>query len=97
MNPSSSPELKKQENVVVVYDEKCGTIRHIHQVYICGEGSDDRSQADVEKTALEIAEQFGHKTQGLKTMTVRSAEVRDEANYKVDLSSLKIVVDPRKE
>ena len=63
------------EQAYVVYDSRTGCIVHVHQTATIA-GSEERSQEAIEARAMELARQFGHRTDGLLVLRVEPGDTR---------------------
>lgn len=70
----NSMEIAK-ERAFVVYDGKTGAIVHVHQVTTFVGAKDSSAKADRAR-ALAMAQQFGHRGEGLKVLAAELDDLR---------------------
>ena len=81
------------EQAYVVYDSLTGCIVHVHQTATVA-GSEERSQEAIEVRAMELARQFGHRTDGLLVVRVEPGELDFRSPQRIDLRSRQLVRAP---
>ena len=82
----------ESEDVYVVYHPKSGDVVHVHRVFNYRGADRLPSGAAGEARALEMAARFGHRTKGLRALTVSPDEVRAMGPKRVDVKRRKLVL-----
>jgi hypothetical protein len=73
-----------------LYDAKDGRIIHQHEV-INFPGAPRSEEKDIEAAATRVAAQMGHDTSGLKALHVKAGEYSPQKDYRVDISSGRLI------
>jgi hypothetical protein len=79
----------ESECAYVVYDLHNGAIVHVHRKTTF-RGAKSLSQQQDEARAIQLAKQFGHRTEGLRVLRVDPRELEPRTPQRVDLASLKL-------
>ena len=75
----------------VVYEPDSGAIVHVHRAFNY-RGAERLPSGEVgERRALEMAERFGHRTEGLRVLSVSPDELEGGGRRRVDPKSRKLV------
>jgi len=80
----------KSSRAFVVYDGKSGAIVHVHRVTTFEGAKDSSAKAD-RTQALSLAQQFGHRVEGLKVLAVELDELRRA--HRVDIKSRRLICE----
>jgi hypothetical protein len=74
--------------VYVVYDQRTGAIAHVHET-VTFEGGKGRTVAEELARAVDMAERFGHRVEGLRALQVDSFDSRKA--LRVDPRTMQLV------
>ena len=85
-------EIIESERAYVVYDPHTGAIVHVHRT-MTFRGGHGRSQQQDEARAITLARQFGHRSEGLRVLSVEPRDLDPRWPQRVDLGSLRLVQD----
>jgi hypothetical protein len=84
------------EWVHVVYDPPTGNIVHVHQTSVF-RGAEGPTEQQAEIRAMELAKQFGHRTEALRVLRVKASDLDLRHPLLVDVERQRLVPGPRAE
>jgi len=88
MTPDTPFPTREAERVYVVYDRRTGDIVHVHRVWTFSGGT-SMALEDEEARALELARQFGQRSDHLRVL--RAAKFDRRLQQRVDTKTGKLI------